>query len=381
MPLRLFMTLDKEVFGHTKYKLTDSKLFENYFPDSLIGNQSYLEFGTQNGNRNSNSNRTESMSSSITFTIYCSSCVSLYWQIIYYYNLNGIPTWEFTGGGGGGSGNSTPPDCPGIPVSRNQNVTDPCSSGWVPVPPEPTEDPCTTVNNAAKKMDSAYIKCNADSMLTTIPNLATGLLERGFPIYKKFRVNPYNVTDTTIIGYRSGNLQSGTDSNIVIQSAPGYLELLAAALHTHPPTGYSAHSAKDVYELIAEQMQNSQFEGTFVAAANGSQFALTVTDNAASAAFYATMSQNLDGTKWKEDSQIGKAFEKAYDYYSENVYKGNPNKTNLSYQMAMAAVLKQFNTGVTLNKKNTSGNFKPIVVNTVPDPRKPRRTIYTQDCL
>jgi len=124
------MTLDKEVFGHSKYKLTDSRLFENYFPDSLRGNQSYLELGTQSGNRISN--RTESMAAPVTFTIYCPSCVSLYWQITYYYNLNGIPTWEFSGGGGG-PGNSTPPDCPGIPAYRTEYVADPCEPGWVPI--------------------------------------------------------------------------------------------------------------------------------------------------------------------------------------------------------------------------------------------------------
>jgi hypothetical protein len=49
--------------------------------------------------------------------------------------------------------------------------------------------------------------------------------------------------------------------------------------------------------------------------------------------------------------------------------------------MAMAAVLNQYNAGITLNKKDASGNFKPIVVKTAPDPRKPKRTIYTQDCI
>jgi len=50
--------------------------------------------------------------------------------------------------------------------------------------------------------------------------------------------------------------------------------------------------------------------------------------------------------------------------------------------MAMAAVLNQFNTGITLNKKDASGNFKPIVVNTiVPNPNKPKKKVYPQDCL
>ena len=258
-----------------------------------------------------------------------------------------------------------------------------CVPGWVPTgggggqtPP----DPCTILRNKAKKMDSAFIKSKADSLLATIPNLSTAPNERGFAIMKKFSVNPQNVHDTTITSYYSGNVQTGSDSNIVIQVTYPYLTLLTATLHTHPPFGYSAHSAKDVYELIGEQIQNSQFEGTFVAAANGSQYALTVTDYAAAATFYSTMNQNLDGAKWNETSDIGKAFLKAQKYFEEK-FKGNPNQVNLAYEMAMAAVLSQFNTGVTLNKKDAAGNFKPLIIKTSQDPSKPKRTIYIQECI
>jgi hypothetical protein len=219
------MTLDKEVFGHTKYKLTDSKLFENYFPDSLRGNQSYLEFGTQNGNRNSN--RTESMSSSITFTIYCSSCISLYWQIIYYYNLNGIPTWEFTGGGGGGSsGNSTPPDCPGIPVSRGQNVTNPCSPGWIPVPPVPppplndstiAENLKRLIQKAYNKPDSVHNAAQQDSTERTFSFLRS----RGDTTVMYIKPGTQHISSPTITSntfailhtHQEDDLTGGTDKN------------------------------------------------------------------------------------------------------------------------------------------------------------------------
>ena len=50
--------------------------------------------------------------------------------------------------------------------------------------------------------------------------------------------------------------------------------------------------------------------------------------------------------------------------------------------MAMSAVLNSFNTGVTLHKKDNNGNFKPIVVKTViPNPNKPKKKQYVQDCL
>lgn len=53
----------------------------------------------------------------------------------------------------------------------------------------------------------------------------------------------------------------------------------------------------------------------------------------------------------------------------------------IAYGMATTAVLSQFNAGVTLNKKDANGKFKPIVVKATPDPKKPKKTIYTQDCL
>lgn len=49
--------------------------------------------------------------------------------------------------------------------------------------------------------------------------------------------------------------------------------------------------------------------------------------------------------------------------------------------MAMAAVLNQFGAGLTLNKKDAAGNFKPLVIKTSTDPRRPKRTIYIQECL
>lgn len=92
------------------------------------------------------------------------------------------------------------------------------------------------------------------------------------------------------------------------------------------------------------------------------------------------MAQNLDSEKWKEDSDIGKAFEKAKGFYENN----DPNKRNYAYEMAMAAVLKQYDVGVTLNKKDANGNFKPLVVNTLVIPKqglfKPEKTLYTSDC-
>jgi hypothetical protein len=254
---------------------------------------------------------------------------------------------------------------------------------WEPVtdPTAPVQDPCATANNASKKMDSIYNQSNADSVVNTIPNLATQTVENGFAINKKFRVNPFNTKDTSIIGYRCDDVYTGTDSSIVIHATTNRLELLCAALHTHPASGYNAPSAKDVYDLIGECLNNYYYEGIFVAAANGNKFALAVTDLGQARTFFATKDQYLaPGAKWNEDSDIGKAFEKATDFFKDK-YKKDPLVTHLKYEMAMAAVFGQFNTGITLLKQDVAGNFKPLIVKTIPDPRNPKKAIYVQDCL
>ena len=88
----------------------------------------------------------------------------------------------------------------------------------------------------------------------------------------------------------------------------------------------------------------------------------------------------LDGEKWNRNSVIGKAFLAAKKYFEE-LYESYPENIHLAYEKAMAAVLNQFQTGVTLNKKDAAGNFKPIIVTTSLHPTKPNKKIYTQECL
>ena len=85
------------------------------------------------------------------------------------------------------------------------------------------------------------------------------------------------------------SVQTGTDSTIAITSTTTNLRFLAGLLHTHPAKGHSAHSALNLYNLIEESLSNNHFQGSFVAAANGSQFALNVTDCAKASNLYAAV--------------------------------------------------------------------------------------------
>ncbi|MBP8765109.1 MAG: hypothetical protein KBH30_06280 [Ferruginibacter sp.] len=298
-----------------------------------------------------------------------------------------------TGEGGGSNGGGPIPyvyPCEGTqnnpaPFTATNNIEDPgdCpepgeGDGWIPWQDEP-QTPCEIAQNAAKKMDTLFNASKADSVLNTIPNLSTETKEKGFAIYQNIIINPFNPTDTSVTGYSCGDVQTGTDSSILIEYIynPNTKRPITW-LHTHNKDGYSAQSAKDIYELLEDNLSNSNFQGAFVAAADGSQYAITVTNDSLANLFTNTKSIFLDGAKLNETSNIGKAFKEAEKYFKN----GDSTKTNYAYEMAMATVLKQFNAGVTLNKKDTNGNFKPIVVNTIiANHNKPKKKQYVQDCL
>ena len=383
-----FMFMDKRVFGYQKFSIIDSNLFkENGNKATKIeltaaaanptnGNLwDYVEF-CQNVNISlTNCPRDPGQCSGTGGS--CDNCPEYCTTIISYTYC----WWDWVGTGGGGSGGTTTTGGGGS--GGSPTPPNPCNGGGGTTPIPPDDDPpspvtpCEIAQQAAKRLDTLYTHSKADSVLSTIPNLPTQTVEKGFVIFRKFSVNSQNPTDTTFTGYKTSQVFTGTDSSINFTYNIPYLSVVASFFHTHTANGYAVQSAVDIYLLIESSQTESHIVGNFVAAADGSQYGLTVTDPSLAAAFLATKNQFLNGTKWNEESDIGKAFKKAYDYF-EN---GDTTKTNFAYEMAMAAVLNQYNAGITLNKKDASGNFKPIVVKTAPDPRKPKRTIYTQDCI
>lgn len=409
-----FMLLDNQTFGHTNFSLLDNRLFkDNTLPPGTLtkGRKLYIK------------NHHSSQQARIEFWDYDICTSEMYWDcsvsgvccnragvapgeciqcegcwktkisckkstIVVFVDDGppqgggGGPTGD-GGGGSGGGGSTDPTQC--NPTPELDNGLPPClklsKEGWMPVNNQLVETSCETAQRMAKTLDTIFTSSKADSVLASIPNLATETKEKGFAITKKLKIDPYNMADTSLAWYKSSAVSTGTDSSIIISYTTGVLEYTAATLHTHPDKGYAAHSAKDIYEFLQGRIgEERHFMGTFVAAANGDQYAITITNPSQASAFLATKDQNLDGSKWRDDSDIGKAFENARKYY-EKIYKGNPKEIHLAYEMAMSAVLNQFGAGITLNKKDAAGNFKPIVVRTGKDPNKPKKIIYTQDCL
>ncbi len=396
-----FMTLDKSVFGHTKFIIKDPELF-----NSANSTVQVIELGVNESQYN-NFDMIEVCQDVIYFytdcnypdSEACSNGCDQCWRctssfVITYCWMENIEPGGGgggsggSGGGGSGGGSTTPPDCDNThdgSSGRDNLIVDCAEPGWEPEPINevPYEDPCITANSIAKSIDTLYALGKIDSVIQTIPNLSTEPMEKGFPVYRKFKINPFNSNDTTFTNsYKPGNVQTGDSNQITITANIPYLHIWATMAHTHPSSGYSAPSANDLYSLIDQKNQENHFEASFIIAANGNTYAIAISDISKATSFFSTKSLflNTQSNGWKENSEIGKEFLKSSTYFVK-LFKGDPDQLNKSYENAYSSVLSKFNSGIILFKKNQSGNFKPLIIKSMQDPHKPKKIIYTTECL
>lgn len=69
-------------------------------------------------------------------------------------------------------------------------------------------------------------------------------------------------------------------------------------------------------------------------AADGSIYALKITDAAAANTFFGTKGANLHGSSWNESSDIGKTFKSATLFYLSQ-YSNSSNQGNLAYELIL----------------------------------------------
>lgn len=131
----------------------------------------------------------------------------------------------------------------------------------------------------------------------------------------------------------------------------------------------SCFSATDIYGFHNNHSAISSYNIKFVNGSDDSQYVLTITDQDAFDIFVATynMSNTVDvfnqtsnptGTNfWKKNTKIYKLFMEVAQYFFS---KGETQNNAFSY--GMAYVLKKYNMGVVLSKRQTDGSFKPIEI-------------------
>lgn len=259
------------------------------------------------------------------------------------------------GGGGGGNGGGPPQNTEDLPYIDPDEYED-----------VDTKNPCDEAKRAAEKIKNAY---SQQALQEKLPQLTTpSTTEKGIALYERVKVDPHDNTNITSDHHYTGNIMPGTDTSITIPITVSDLDAIIATSHYHPASGYSAPSANDIYRVIeangynTSQFTQGRFQGSFVEAADGSSYALKVTDFNLANTFFGTQSSNLaqNGREWNPESNIGKDFTAANDYYLRKYWKSS-NRNNLAYEEAMGFVLNKYNTGITLMKKDPVGNFKPII--------------------
>ncbi|HEX4877269.1 MAG TPA: hypothetical protein VFV31_11405, partial [Chitinophagaceae bacterium] len=166
-----FMTLDKNVFGHNRFTIVDKNLFKNGNSEAR-----YIIFPGEQNRQSRNNILTPIEVCTNVHIPYgacstpwaekciptCDECIICTAVVILTYcwteyiddgSGGGNGTGGTGGTGGGGNGSTTPPECPGTPTARTEDVTNPCGPGWTPTSP-PTaiypQNPCTVVDSLLK---------------------------------------------------------------------------------------------------------------------------------------------------------------------------------------------------------------------------------------
>jgi hypothetical protein len=269
------------------------------------------------------------------------------------------------GFGGGGSPGSPYPPGPDDPANSDKETT-------------ASSDPCLEAAKIAALIDSLFKNANLKKAFDSIPKLGTQRKEQGFFIIEYRTYDPYDNKKYTATYYTTSLQLSENDDNIGIGYTPKTNEYIVGFVHTHPPssgdtTRFSAPSANDAYQMAKNaydyfyngnilNKKTYEYMGNFVVAADGSIYALGISNFASAGAyFYNTQYSYLDGADWKKDSDAWKYFKKWYDEY-ENIYGKNLTGRNLSYEAAMAATLNYLGAGVTILKYNpVTGAFEPTI--------------------
>jgi len=223
-----FMLLDKEVFGHTEFEITDADLFADHPMDSQsLRRTVYLNDSTSTHGRASNYTITECYGFIVCGSpnsAYCAhgcdylNCISEP-DVCYYTEL--CFDWEYiegtggggtgssggTGGGGGGAtgggtGRGTPSECDPGPTNGNRTeIHNNCGPGWMPGPID--DDPPISPNHII--IDSLQGYPCAQGILAALPNLnaeTKNILQNTFGINESFNI--IFRADTNMPNYDNG---------------------------------------------------------------------------------------------------------------------------------------------------------------------------------
>lgn len=231
------------------------------------------------------------------------------------------PLCDYNNGGGNNPGDPT------------MIMTDPGEGGGGGNPGLPQSDPCADAQAGAAKATALSSSSVYEAAKASIQTAANDGKEHGISFGKDASGNI--ITSTVSTG--TGN--SGTTNPITNKFAD---------LHNHlnnlPP------SSGDLYGFIDIISNSSQFEIRYVVTANGTVYALVVTDLQAAITFNNLYPRQPPMPGYEPDFPVDVVNE-----FNEMV-----QAYGATDEMAMAFILEKYNAGIALLKQDSSGNFKRL---------------------
>lgn len=240
-------------------------------------------------------------------------------------------------------------DCYDEPDDEPWPATDDCSlwqtncedGEWDDEFPLPSGDPCADAQANVTAATSLSQNLNYVSAKNAIQG-ASSTNEHSITLGKD---GNGNITTSPMTN-------GGTTGSNVNTSWPGAI----ADLHNHP--GDFPPSPGDLYNLIGNNKNHPDHNTKFVFTANGTTYALVVTN--------LSMANTFKANNPSVDNGYGPDFPNAIYNDYDNVYNysiQNGNSVLLASEKAMAYILDQKNTGVILLKQDSNGNFKRLQTN------------------
>lgn len=257
-----------------------------------------------------------------------------------------------SGGTGAGTGTSGSGD-PGILITPDgQVINNPCAN-------------VTKENKEAKNIyNQSSVQFNINQIDDTIP---TDTVEKGFTFGIKPIDNSFGVS----------SIKTGTSTGVDLPATDANFNAMGS-VHTHPGLdSFDSFSIADFYGLCSANQANQNFSTIFVLGATGEVYSLIITDVEKFKQFANLFpkTNHMDNTNgWKKGSPIEEAFMDAFD----NMFKEQGKSADEAYALANAYVLKKFNAGMSISKKNSNGDFETLFVEEKKDPIDDTKTIYEQ---
>ncbi|MGO4710688.1 hypothetical protein AB4Y90_16600 [Chryseobacterium sp. 2TAF14] len=295
----------------------------------------------------------------------------------------GTPSIPSEGGGnhgGGGTAPSTQPcegnGVPSQPQDPNSTIggNEGCNSGTPTLPNlefNPPTTPCEKVNQANLKAKALLEqKTIKDSLAKASQTVLTDTIEKGF-----------NFGIKSDGSYTTSEIKKGATSSVSLQPTD-YTFTVTGSAHTHNGTyGYECPSAGDIATNAVYNKLNPSFVTSFVVSA-GSIYNISVIDpqkakdfatNYPKSQYVETNPQSDDSGHWKPGSTIRADFDKII-----NIFLKQGKSHNEAGALAQAYILKKYDTGMVMSKKQPGGSFKSIFVSENKNPNNPNASTYQQ---